>query len=134
MTNFIAAFSARQNKYFKYSKYSILFVKLELTSNELQFMSENIPFFIQTTISKVLLLLTIIVSIICVLGRTINVYDFAAVGAIFEILWLPILALLFVLPIAAFIYWMKDKFNVRSLNLYALLIVLSTIIFTTLYQ
>ena len=97
-------------------------------------MSEKITLFINTKISKIIFLVSIIASINWVLGRTINVYHFAVVGAIFEMLWLPVLALIFILPVASLIFWIKDKFNFRSLNLYSVLIILLTIMFSTFYK
>jgi hypothetical protein len=63
------------------------------------------------------------------LGNSINVYRFALVGAIFEILWLPALAMLFLLPIASLILLIKEKVNIRSLYIYSFLIGMATIFF-----
>ncbi len=51
-----------------------------------------------------------------------NVYYWAVGGTIFEILWLPMLIAVFALPVIAFISWMKEKFSLRSLFLYSLLV------------
>jgi hypothetical protein len=61
-------------------------------------------------------------------GNLFSIYQFAFVGAVFEILWLPMLAILFILPIAAFIFWVKDKYRIRSFYLYSILVSLITII------
>lgn len=93
-------------------------------------MTENISLFINTKKSKIIFLLSILVSIIWVLGRTINIYQFAVVGAIFEIFWLPILALIPILTVISITFWIKDKLNFRSLNLYSFLMIVMTIMFT----
>jgi hypothetical protein len=71
---------------------------------------------------KIIFLLSIIVLLFWGIGNSVNVYRVAVVGAIFEILWLPMIGLTLVLPIVSFIFWFKEKFAVRSLNFYSLLI------------
>jgi threonine/homoserine/homoserine lactone efflux protein len=96
-------------------------------------MPGNIAFFTNTTNNKIIFLLSIIVSVIFVLSQSVNVYQFAVVGAIFEIIWLPVLVSILILTVTSVRLWFKDKFNFRSLNLYSLLIILLTIIFTILF-
>ncbi len=48
-------------------------------------------------------------------GITYNVYEYKVVGAFFEVLWLPMLGLLFVLPIISIVYLKKGKWNLKSL-------------------
>ena len=62
------------------------------------------------------------------LGQVINVYSFAVVGVIFEIFWLPVLALLFVLPIISMILLLKEKINIKSLYVYSTLLGVTTIL------
>ncbi len=95
-------------------------------------MTENIALFINTKNNKIIFLLSILVSIIWILGRTINIYQFAPVGAIFEMLWFPVLASIPILTVISILFWIKDKFTFRSLNLYSFLIILMTIMFTIL--
>jgi hypothetical protein len=45
----------------------------------------------------------------------------------FEILWLPVIAITVALPVVAFIFWTKEKFNVRSFYLYAILIIAAAV-------
>lgn len=72
-------------------------------------------------------LLSVAVGIYWVVGKRINVYEWKLAGAISEILWLPMLILLFAMPLAAIGLWVKDKFDLRSLYLYAFLIGLSVV-------
>jgi hypothetical protein len=83
--------------------------------------------FRNTKRSKIIFLLSMLVAVIWLLGRTINIYRFAVVGAIFEILWLPVLAAIPVLTIMALVAWVKEKFNYRSFNLYAILLIAAAI-------
>lgn len=69
--------------------------------------------------SLLLLILSITVMVFTFLSQTINVYRYALVGAIFEFLWLPWLGMLFILPILSFIFWMREKYSIRSLHLYS---------------
>lgn len=62
------------------------------------------------------------------IGQAIDIYRFAAVGAVYELLWLPFLALLFGLPLVSFVFWAKEKFKLTSLYPYATLICAVTII------
>jgi hypothetical protein len=94
----------------------------------LKFMKENLTPFKNSRISKIVFILSIIVSGFWLLGQVINVYRFALVGAIFEILWLPAIAMLFALPIISLILMVKEKVNVRSLYIYSILIGVATIL------
>lgn len=77
--------------------------------------------------NKVLFVISIIVVIIVLIGRVINVYHFAVTGAIFELINLPTLALLFGLPLyCLYVFW-KDRFNPKSLALYSALLLIMTI-------
>lgn len=77
---------------------------------------------------RVFWILSIAVFLFCLLSRSFNVYRFALTGAVFELLWLPAMLLLLVLPVFVFIYWMKDKFSLRSIHLYSLLVLAATIL------
>jgi hypothetical protein len=91
-------------------------------------MKEHSTPFKNSRTSKIVLLLSIIVSAYWWLGQVINVYSFAVVGVIFEIFWLPVLALLFVLPIISMILLLKEKINIRSLYVYSTLLGVTTIL------
>ena len=72
--------------------------------------------------NKVLFVISIAVVILVLLGRVVNVYYFAVSGAIFELINLPLLALLFGLPLyCLYVFW-KDRFNPKSLALYSALL------------
>jgi len=51
-------------------------------------MNENIPD-VPANKSRAILVVSILVSLFWIMGMTLNVYRFAAVGAVFEALWLP---------------------------------------------
>jgi hypothetical protein len=95
----------------------------------LQFMPHNSIIFKNSLTSKLIFLFSIFVYTFICLGQVIDVYRNAIAGAIFEYLWLPSLGLAIFLPIVSFIFWRKEKFNVRSLYLYTLLLFIAAILF-----
>jgi phosphoglycerol transferase MdoB-like AlkP superfamily enzyme len=72
--------------------------------------------------------LTIAAAIYWLTGKSVNVYRSPVVSAVFELLWFPALIILFILPIVSLVYWVKEKFNSRSLNFYSLIIAVITIL------
>ncbi len=86
----------------------------------------------QKALPKVTLALSIFAAIYWVTGNLINVYSSSFTGAVFEILWLPMLLLLFLLPLASAFYWYKSRFKLNSVYFFSLLIsVASVVIITT---
>jgi hypothetical protein len=75
---------------------------------------------------RTILYVSILVSIFWICSRFVNVYRFALVGAIFEILWLPMILMLFCLPVISCFYLFKEKFSIHSTYLYAVLLMLFT--------
>jgi hypothetical protein len=84
--------------------------------------------FQKTNAEKIVLLLSVFVAIFWCLGRVIDIYRSAIVGAVFEILWLPMIGMMFVLPIIAVFFLIKEKFSFRSLHLYSILILALTLL------
>lgn len=57
-----------------------------------------------------------------------NVYRFVLVGAMYEILWLPMLASLIALPILAFVFWKKERFIIQSVYPFIITIIIAIIL------
>ena len=91
-----------------------------MTSAATPFSNKKINVFVFT--------LSVIVSLFWIFGNLFDVYQFAIVGVLFEIAWLPVLALTFILPIVALFLFVKDKFHLKSLNLYSFVLVFTTAI------
>ena len=72
--------------------------------------------------SKIILVLSLLVLTYWVITSLIDVYQYPVVGAIYELLWFPLLLLFFVLPIVNLVMFVKNKFSLKKLWLYALLI------------
>jgi hypothetical protein len=62
-------------------------------------------------------------------GITYNVYEYKVIGAFFEVLWLPMLGLLFVLPIISIVYLKKGKWNLKSLYSICFILNLLSVLF-----
>lgn len=60
---------------------------------------------------------------------TYNVYEYKIIGVFFEILWLPMLGLLIVLPITSIVYLKKGKWNLKSLYLVCFIVNLLALLF-----
>lgn len=85
------------------------------------------PEFRNSKENKVLFGTSLAVIILVLISRVLNVYYLALTGAIFELINIPLLALLFGLPFyCLYVFW-KDRFNLNSLALYSALM-LSTAI------
>ena len=85
-----------------------------------------------TLASKIIFSLSLIVFLFWLQGWLINVYKIAIVGAFYEIIWLPVIALTFILPVIILVLWFKEKFDFRSLYFYSLLLFTATVLFLTL--
>lgn len=77
--------------------------------------------------SKICFLLSLLLLTFWCLVHITDVYRFAFAGAIFELLWLPMLVLSFVLPVVSLVFLIKEKLGVRSFYLYALLVSMTNI-------
>jgi hypothetical protein len=58
-----------------------------------------------------------------------DVYQYALVGVIYELLWLPMLACLHIYPVLSLSAWIMDRFSLRSWHLYALLPMLALLLY-----
>jgi len=62
------------------------------------------------------------------LFKNIDIYKYAVVGAVFELLWLVIVTAFFIIPFIALWFLFKRNFTVKSLCLYTLLISVASIL------
>ena len=91
-------------------------------------MTHETTAFKNSSLSKIFFILSIVVLVFWSTGQIIDVYRYAAVGAIFEILWLFMLLMLFILPIIALVFLIKEKFSFKSLYLYTLTVTVINIL------
>jgi len=109
-------------------KYTDIFKANCYLPNTFQFMTQEIITFKNSTLSKIFFILSIVVLAFWSTGQIIDVYRYAAIGAIFEILWLFMLLMLFILPIIALIFLIREKFSFRSLYLYTIIVAVTNIL------
>jgi hypothetical protein len=87
----------------------------------------SIPFKNSKT-SKVVFILSILSSGFWCFGQFLNVYRFTLVGVLYEILWLPALAILCLLPLFSLLFLVKEKGTNKSFYFYSILISVATIL------
>jgi hypothetical protein len=91
-------------------------------------MTTNTNLFNSQRLSLALFILSVFSLIYWLTAKTTNVYKTAALGAVFEMVWLPMLAMLAIIPITSLIILIKKKVLFRSLSFYALIIIAMTIL------
>jgi len=62
---------------------------------------------------KKILFLSLFVGLYWIIGHYSNYNKFIVTGIISELLWLPMLSALFILPVLAFYGWVLKKFSIR---------------------
>ena len=79
-------------------------------------------------IGNIIILINVLFVAVWMVRNNINVYKVPLVGAIYELIWLPLIVCLFSLPIVSLIYWKKDGFKLKSKFLYLILLSVLTIV------
>jgi len=80
-------------------------------------------------LSNIIFILSLLSSGYWLSSRFIDFSQTAVLSAFSEILWLPMLGLLFFIPVLSPVFWIKAKLSIKSLYLYATLLNLLTIVF-----
>lgn len=84
--------------------------------------------------SLLIFCLSAFVFMFIVLANTTNLYAHKITGAIFEILWLPVLALAIALPVYILVLFVKNKFHFQPLHMFSLFVVVAALVFMYLYN
>lgn len=84
--------------------------------------------------AKLFLLLSTATAALWITSQLIDVYQYTIVGVFYEILWLPMLAMLVILPLAGVVFWVKEKFYRYSFYLYSILIIGVTVLLLTFWK
>jgi len=87
----------------------------------------SIPFKNSKT-SKVVFILSILSSGFWCFGQLLNVYRFTLVGVLYEILWLPALGILCLMPLFSLLFLVKEKGTIKSFYIYSIIISVATIL------
>jgi predicted membrane-bound mannosyltransferase len=84
-------------------------------------MREGLSSFKNSALNKALFSVSIITILYWWIAKSLNVYNYAFLGAIFELLWLVMIAAVFIGPVFSILLFLRDKYNPRSLVLYSFL-------------
>lgn len=82
-------------------------------------MPDRLASFKNSRINQVLFILSIITILFWLTAKSLDVYNYAFIGAFSELLWLPMIVSVFIGPVFSIILFVKDKYNPGSLALYA---------------
>lgn len=93
-------------------------------------MGNNTNTFKNSSLSKTLFALSIGILIFWFVNQKLDFYNYALLGAVFELLWLFMLVKLVILPVMSFVYLIREKFTFRSLHLYTFIIAVTNICLT----
>ena len=85
-------------------------------------------------LDKIVFALSVFVCVFWITAQQFNVYHFAVVGAIYELLSVPILLLFIVLQTVSIIFLVKQKFSFKSLYLYSFLLLFWTFLYLNKYM
>ena len=96
-------------------------------------MTGKIHFLDKANTGKWLLTLSVIVSLFWILGNSINVYNSAGAGAIFEILWLPMLASIIIIPVLS-IMIVARKNTQKLIPILAIIILAASLLYLTFFK
>ena len=72
----------------------------------------------KSNLFKIMVITATLTLLFWYVGLHINVYQNKFLGALFELLWMPIIVCTFGIPIVAFFFWIKDNFKITSKFLY----------------
>ena len=82
----------------------------------------------KSRLGKIIFLATLGASFYWIIFRFVPIYKIAIVGVVYELLWLPALFILFVLPLISFLFWAGEKFRISSIHLWSLSLALAVIV------
>lgn len=71
---------------------------------------------------RIIFLLCIAVFVFWNLPLLVNIYSIAVVGAVFEVLWVPMTVAVFALPAVSMTAWIHRKYAIQSIHFYSLLL------------
>ena len=84
-------------------------------------MRKGLSSFKNSALNKALFSVSIMTILYWWTAKSLNVYKYAFLGAIFELLWLVMIAAVFIGPVFSILLFLRDRYNPRSLVLYSFL-------------
>jgi hypothetical protein len=88
-------------------------------------MQKNLSISSYAVISRLNFSLSLLLFIYWYVAMNVNVYKFIVLGALYELLWLPMLPLLVILPAISVFLLTRQGFSLKALPFYSLLISLA---------
>lgn len=85
-------------------------------------------------INKLMFISGLFALLFCFLTKSWNVYNYSITGAVFELLWLPVMIIVFIGPIFSISLFFKDNYNPRSLALYAAILQLTAMMILIFFK
>lgn len=85
-------------------------------------MKEIISVINDSRLGKGIFLLTLLASVFWIVTKLVPVYESKITGAVYEMLWLPVVIILFILPIFSFLLWAGEKFRIKSAHLFSIIL------------
>jgi hypothetical protein len=85
-------------------------------------MKELISVVNNSRLGKGIFLLTLGASVFWIITKLVPIYENKMVGAVYEMLWLPVVIILFILPLFSFLLWAGEKFPVKSAHLFSIIL------------
>ncbi len=73
-------------------------------------------------LGKGIFLLTLGASVFWIITKLVPIYENKIVGAVYEMLWLPVVIILFILPLFSFLLWAGEKFTLKSAHLLSIVL------------
>jgi hypothetical protein len=89
-------------------------------------MPETTTNFIRTRTSKIIFGFSILIGAYWMLLFVIGINDYSFYSPVLAMLWIPMTFLVIIAPFVSLIFFILEKFNVKSLYLYSLLITVTT--------
>lgn len=86
------------------------------------------PKFRNSLRAKNTFIFSIVVFLFWVLINKVATSELVLVGVILELLWMPMCLSLFIIPILSYLAWKKEHYHANSLHLYAIFMVILTIL------
>lgn len=97
-------------------------------------MKGNLPLFKNSKFKIIFLILSTCVAVFFVLMQTVDFYSSDFSGALFELLWLPEIVLIFILPVISIVFWFKEKFSLKSIYLYTFIALTVSLIYIIFFR
>jgi hypothetical protein len=82
----------------------------------------------------VILLATMLVALFWSTAITNNIYKHVLVGVIYEILWLPMMLMIILIPLFSILFWRKEQWSFKTTYPYCIIIHSLTVIFLFFYS